>query len=160
MLDGNGTETYSPQNIRTFYDTRPIRFIEEIEHMREEIAKEQTQNEINGKPLQWNGNIYHLASFVISREPIDKHMKLDLWFHPTDYYTVLAKNRCLKANAFREKYILGYDWDIPLPSLPIPFGVGLSLLNSRWIYPLCSERKKFGCIPSLFYDLNGSRRKR
>lgn len=37
VLDGNGTETYSPQNIRTFYDFRPIRFTEEIEHMRGRI---------------------------------------------------------------------------------------------------------------------------
>jgi len=25
--------------------------------------KEQAQNEINGKPLQWNGDVYHLANY-------------------------------------------------------------------------------------------------
>jgi hypothetical protein len=129
VLDGNGIETYFPQNIRTFYDFRPMKFIDEIEQMRGRIAKEQARNEINGKPLQWNGDVYHLARYVLSREPVREHMKLNLWFHPTDYYTVLAKNRCLKENTFREKYILGYDWEIPFPSLPIPFGVGLSLLT-------------------------------
>lgn len=150
VLDGNGTETYSPQNIRTFYDTRSIRFIEEIEHMKEEIVKEQTQNEINGKPLQWNGNIYHLANFIISRESIDEHMKLGLWFHPTDYYTVLAKNRCLEENAFREKYMLGYDWDIPLSSLPIPFGVGLSLLTADGYILFAQREGNLGVRPRYF----------
>jgi len=129
VLDGNGTEAYSPQNIRTFYDFRPIKFIDEIEQMRGRIEKEQVRNEINGKPLQWNGDIYHLAKYILSREPVHEQMKLNLWFHPTDYYTILAKNRCLKESIFREKYILGYDWEIPFPALPIPFGVGLSLLT-------------------------------
>ena len=36
VLDGNGIEPYAPQNIRTFYDLRPILFTEEIEKVREE----------------------------------------------------------------------------------------------------------------------------
>jgi len=150
VLDGNGTETYSPQNIRTFYDIRPVRFYGEIEHTREEIAKEQAQNEIDGKPLQWNGNIYHLANFVISREPTDEHMKLGLWFHPTDYYTVLAKNRCMKEPTFRKKYIIGQDWDIPFPSLPIPFGVGLSLLTSDRYILFAQRDGNLGVRPRYF----------
>jgi hypothetical protein len=150
VLDGNGTETYSPQNIRTFYDVRPIRFLDEIEQMREKIAKEQAQNEMSGKLLQWNGDIYHLANYQLSREPVHEHMKLNLWFHPTDYFTVLAKNRCLKENIFREKYILGYDWDTPFPSLPIPFGIGLSLLT-RDGYILFAQREgNLGVRPGYF----------
>lgn len=129
VLDGNGTETYSPQNIRTFYDARPISFIEEIEQAREMVEEEQVRSETNGKPFPWNGAIYHLDKFVLSRDPIHEHMKLSMWFYPTDYYTILAKNRCLKDNTFREKYIQGYDWEIPFSSLPIPFGIGLSLLT-------------------------------
>jgi hypothetical protein len=51
VLDGNGVEVYSPQNIRTSYDFRPVKFIGEIERMKEVIEKEQAQNEISGKPL-------------------------------------------------------------------------------------------------------------
>ena len=130
VLDGNGVETYSPQNIRTFYDVRPIQFIDEIEEMKGRIQEEQAQNEINGEALQWNGDIYHLAECVLSREPVHEQMKLSLWFRPTDYFTVLAKNRCLKEGTFQGKYILGYDWEIPFRALPIPFGIGLSLLTS------------------------------
>lgn len=150
VLDGNGAETYSPQNIRTFYDVRSIRFIDEIEQMREKIAKEQSQNEMSGRLLQWNGDIYHLANYQLSREPVHEHMKLNLWFHPTDYFTILAKNRCLKENSFREKYILGYDCDIPFPSLPIPFGIGLSLLT-RDGYILFAQREgNLGVRPGYF----------
>ncbi len=141
MLDGNGTETYAPQNIRTFYDSRPVQFFEEIEQTREKIEQEQAQHERSGKPFQWNGEIYHLAAYKLSRDPIHEQMKLHLWFHPTDYFTVLAKNRCLKDRTFREKYILGNDWDIPFSSLPIPFGIGLSLVTSDG-YILFAQRER------------------
>jgi transcriptional regulator with XRE-family HTH domain len=149
VLDGNGTETYSPQNIRTFYDVRPIKFIDEIEQMRGRIEKEQAQNEINGKPLQWNGDIYHLAKYILSRDPVHEQMKLSLWFHPTDYYTVLAKNRCLKENTFREKYILD-DWEIPLHSLPIPLGIGLSLLTVDGYILFAQREGNLGVRPGHF----------
>ena len=138
VLDGNGTEIYSPQNIRTSYDFRPVRFTEEIERMKGMIEKEQTQNEINGKPFQWNGDIYHLANYILSRDPVHEQMKVSLWFHPTDYYTVLAKNKCLKEDTFREKYISD-DWEIPFHSLPIPFGIGLSLITADG-YTLFAQR--------------------
>ncbi|HLI70785.1 MAG TPA: helix-turn-helix transcriptional regulator [Ktedonobacteraceae bacterium] len=150
VLDGNGIETYSPQNIRSFYDSRPIRFYEEIEQMRETIEKEQAQNEIDGKSFQWNGEIYHLAKYLLSRDPFHEHMKLSLWFHPTDYYTVLAKNRCMKEYTFREKYISGYDWETPFPFLPIPFGVGLSLLTADGYILFAQREGNLGVRPRYF----------
>jgi DNA-binding XRE family transcriptional regulator len=150
VLDGNGMETYSPQNIHTFYDFRPVNFIEEIEQMKTIIEKEQLQNEINGKPLQWNGDIYHLARCIVSRESIHEHMKLNLWFHPTDYYTVLGKNRCLKENSFREKYVVGYDWEISFPPLPIPFGIGLSLLTRDGYILFAQRGGTLGVRPGYF----------
>jgi hypothetical protein len=150
VLDGNGIETYSPQNIRSFYDSRPIRFYEEIEQMRETIEKEQAQNEIDGKSFQWNGETYHLAKYLLSRDSFHEHMKLGLWFHPTDYYTVLAKNRCMKENTFREKYISGYDWETPFPFLPIPFGVGLSLLTADGYILFAQREGNLGVRPRYF----------
>lgn len=150
VLDGNGIETYSPQYIRTFYDSRSIRFFEEIEQMRERIEKEQARYEENGKLLQWNGEIYHLATYQLSREPTHEQMKLHLRFRPTDYFTILAKNRCLKDETFRKKYILGYDWDIPFSTLPIPFGVGLSLVTSDGYIIFAQREGNVGVRPSYF----------
>jgi hypothetical protein len=150
VLDGNGTETYSPQNIRTFYDSRPVTLIEEIEQIKKEIEEEQAQNEMNGQPLQWNGDIYHLSGYVLSREPAHEHMKLSLWFHPADYYTILAKNRCLKGDMFRKKYILGHDWKVPFSSLPIPFGIGLSLLTKDGYILFAQREGSLGVRPGYF----------
>ncbi len=130
VLDGEGTEAYLPQHIKTFYYPHPIPILEEIEQAKKQIAEEQEQNEKEGRSVHWNGETYHLTNFVMSREPLHERMKLNIWFHPTDYYTVLAKNRCLEDRRFREKYLLEHDWEMPLPSLPIPFGVGLSLVSS------------------------------
>jgi len=149
VLDGNGIEAYAPQNIRTFYDSRSVKFIREIEQVRKEIEKEQVQHEINGEPLQWNGDIYHLARYVLSREPVHEHMKLSLWFHPTDYYTVLAKNRCLKENVFRERHIPD-DSEISLNTLPIPFGVGLSLLTADGYILFAQRGENLGVRPGYF----------
>ena len=77
-------------------------------------------------------------------------MKLHLWFRPTDYFTILAKNRYLKDIAFREKYIQGYAWDISFASLPIPFGVGLSLLTSDGYIIFAQREGNVGVRPSYF----------
>jgi len=150
VLDGNGIETYSPNNIRTFYDSRTVRFNEEIEQMRGRIEEEQAQNEINGNPFQWNGDVYHLAKYMLSRDPVHEHMKVSLWFHPTDYYTILAKNRCLKNNTFRERYILEYDWEIPFSFLPIPVGIGLSLLTTDGYILFAQRDGNLGVRPRYF----------
>jgi hypothetical protein len=150
VLDGNGTETYSPQHISTFYDSRPMPFMDEIEQAKGHIEQEQAQNEKNGKLLQWNGEVYHLANYQLSREPVHEHMKLHLWFRPTDYFTILAKNRCLKENSFQEKHILGKDWEVPFPSLPIPFGIGLSLLTSDGYILFAQREGNVGVRPGYF----------
>ena len=150
VLDGNGTETYSPQNIRTFYDSRPIQFFDEIEQMRGRVAEELAKNETDGKLLQWNGDIYHLAKYQLSKEPVHEHMKLNLWFHPTDYYTILAKHRCLKDHLFREKYILGFDWEIPIQSLPIGSGIGLSVLTSDGYIFFAQREENLAVRPGYF----------
>lgn len=150
VLDGNGVETYSSQDIRTFYDARPVQFFEEIEQTREHIKREQADLERGEKLIQWNGEIYHLATYQLSRDPIHEQMKLHLWFRPTDYFTVLAKNRCLKDRTFREKHITGYDWDIPFPSLPIPFGIGLSLVTSDGYILFAQREGNLGVRPSYF----------
>lgn len=149
VLDGNGVEAYSPQNIRTFYDCNSIKFNEEIEQTREKIAKEQAENEINGRPPQWNGDIYHLANHILSRDPVHEQMKLSLWFRPTDYYTVLAKNRCLKDKTFREKYVPN-DWESSSHTLPIPFGVGLSLLTADGYILFAQRSGNLGVRPGHF----------
>lgn len=150
VLDGNGIEAYLAQNICTFYDFRPVTFVDEIEKMREEVEEEQRCKEMGGKPSSWNGDIYHLGGYVLGREPADEHMKLHLWFSPTDYYTVLAKNKCLKDEAFREKYIHGYDWDIPLRSLPVPFGIGLSLITQDGYILFAQRGRDLGVRPGHF----------
>lgn len=150
VLDGNGTDAYAPQHIHTFCDFRPIHFFEEIEQAREQIEKEQTQDERNEKLLQWNGEIYHLAAYQLSRDPAHEQMKLHLWFHPTDYFTTLAKNRCLKDKIFREKHILGHDWENSFPSLPIPFGIGLSLLTSDGYILFAQREGNLGVRPGYF----------
>lgn len=150
VLDGNGTEVYSPQDICTYYDFRPARFIDEIERMRERMAEERTHNEENGKLLPWNGEVYHLAKYQLSREPIHEQMKAYLWFRPTDYFTILAKNRCLKDPAFREKYGLGYDWNPPSPTIPVPFGVGLSVITGDGYIIFAQREENVGVRPGYF----------
>lgn len=149
ILDGSGIEAYSPQNIRTFYDGRSIEFIDEIEQTRGIIEEEQEKNERNGMPFQWNGDVYHLAKYLLSRDPVHEQMKLSLWFRPTNYYTVLAKNRCLKDKNFREKYISD-DWENPLGIIPVPFGIGLSLLTTDGYILFAQRGGDLGVRPGHF----------
>jgi hypothetical protein len=76
-------------------------------------------------------------------------MKLNLWFQPTDYYTILAKNKCLSQSNFRGKYISD-DWDKNLHPFPIPFGIGLSLLTVDGYILFAQRGQNLGVRPGHF----------
>lgn len=149
ILDGNGTEAYDPQNISTFYDPRPVTFLEDIQQIKAQIEEEQTQAKKDEKLLPWNGQIYHLANYQLSREPIHEHMRLNLWFSPTDYFTVLAKNRYLKNTKSQDKYLTD-DLNISSFDIPIPFGVGLSIITSDGYIIFAQREGNLGVRPGYF----------
>jgi hypothetical protein len=151
VLDGDGTESYLPQHIRTFYDPYPETILEEIQEAKKEIEQEQMQKEKEGKMFSWNGDAYHCVKYVISRDPIHERMKVSLWYKPTDYYTVLAKNRCLDIPAFREKYLLGHDWETLLPSIPTISAVVLSVLSSDGYIILTQRGSNLAVRPGVFH---------
>jgi hypothetical protein len=126
---------------RTFYNPLPTTFLEEIEKGKEEVEKE---GEEKG---YWNGSIYHLEKYIISREPIHEHMKLSLWFRPTDYYSTLSKHRFLQKN---NTYLSGHNWENLVPSIPIHMGIGLCLLTEDGYILLAHRGTKVAINPGVY----------
>lgn len=131
VLDGDGTEVYSPNNIHTHYDSVPATFFDEVLQAKQQIQQEQEEKQQRGEPYQWNGEKYHLSRIVISREPIREHMTLGLWFKPRDHYIGLATRRCLDNPDFRTNHLVDeWDWNSPIVSMSCSMGVDLSVITS------------------------------
>jgi hypothetical protein len=140
-LDGDGERIYLPQHIRSHYIPFAEELPEELQSRRAHIQREQEQRRAQGLPFFWNGAIYALDRFVIGREPINEDMTLDLWFRPSDYYTLLATNMSLDDPEMREKYLAHIDWYESAPHFSHSFGVSLALLTADG-YTLFTRRGK------------------
>jgi DNA-binding XRE family transcriptional regulator len=150
ILDGDGIAVYLPQHIRSHYIPFAEDLPSELQARRNRIQQEQEQRKEQGLPFFWNGKIYSLDRFVIGREPINEDMTLDLWFHPSDYYTFLATNMSLKEPELREKYLSHVDWDEPVPYFSHSFGISLAVVTSDG-YTLFTQRgKNVGSLPSTY----------
>ncbi len=149
-LDGDGSGIYLPQHIRSHYIPFPDELPEELQDRRNQIQQEQEQKKEQGLPSFWNGEIYALDRFVISREPLNENMTLDLWFRPSDYYTFLAANMSLKEPELREKYLSDVDWYETIPYFSHSFGVSLAVVTSDG-YTLFTQRgKNVGTRPRIY----------
>ncbi|HZS78578.1 MAG TPA: hypothetical protein VFA41_18350 [Ktedonobacteraceae bacterium] len=149
-LDGDGSRCYRPQHLRAHYIPFPLELPEALQARRERIQHEQEQRRAQGLPFFWNGEIYALDRFVISREPTHEDMTLDLWFRPSDYYTFLATNMSLHKSALREQYLAEVDWYEPVPYFSHSFGVSLAVVTSDG-YTLFTQRgKHVGSRPTIY----------
>lgn len=139
VLDGDGTSEYAPENIHSHYTLRSEKLPGELQARRNQIQQEQEQKKGQGLPYHWNGKIYNLDHFIISRDPLYEHMLLDLWFSPSDYYTFLATNMSLKDPEIREKYLSDVDWYETVPYFSHSFGISLVVITSDR-YALLTQR--------------------
>lgn len=149
-LDGDGKGIYLPQHIRTHYIPFAQELPEELRARRDHIQQEQEQRKEQGLPFFWNGEIYALDRFVIGREPVNENMTLDLWFHPSDYYTFLATNMSLIEPALREKYLAHVDWYEAVPYFSNSFGVSLAIVTSDGYTVFTRRGKSVGTRPTVY----------
>jgi hypothetical protein len=150
VLDGDGIAEYTPDTLHCHYDSTPKEMASEIEEEKGRIEKEQTQNKAEGKPFQWNGLKYDLSKILISREPEEENMTLDLWFRPTDYYTSLATYKMLDNLDFRKKYFAEEDWLFPSPYFVNSIGTNITVLTSDNHVILTQRSATQGVRPQMF----------
>lgn len=141
VIDGDGTEEYKPQNIRSHFDPQPDTLPDDLAARKAQIQKQQEENRQLGQPFQWDGERYSLDRFFISRTPKEEDMVLDLWFKPSDYYTFLATNQSLKNEPIREKYLKDADWQSPVRFFSNSFGISLVIITSD-NYAIFTQRGK------------------
>jgi transcriptional regulator with XRE-family HTH domain len=150
VLDGDGIAEYTPNTLHCHYDSTPTNVAPEIEEERARIEKEQEQNKAEAKPFQWNGLKYNLFKMLISREPEEENMTLDLWFGPTDYYTSLATYKMLDDLDFRKRYFPEEDWLFPSPHFVNSIGTNMTVLTSDNHVILTQRSATQGIRPQMF----------
>ena len=147
VVDGDGTEEYKQNNIRTHFESQPDTLPDDLAARREHIQKQQEENRQHGRPFQWNGERYSFDRFIISRSPTEEENMLDLWFKPSDYYTFLATNQSLKEESLREKYLKEADWQSPVRFFSNSFGVSLVVITSDHHTVFTQRGKSLGSRP-------------
>jgi hypothetical protein len=148
VVDGDGISEYVPQNIRSHYNSQPDQLPEELQVRRKQVKEQHERNHHEGSPFQWNGERYSLDKFLLSRNPTDEAIILDLWFRPSDYYTYLATNLSLKDQDLREKYLQGVDWRSPVRYFSNSFGISLVVITSDHYTILTQRGQNQGSRPS------------
>jgi transcriptional regulator with XRE-family HTH domain len=149
-LDGDGKSIYLPQHIRSHYIPFAEELPEALQTRRKHIQQEEEQKQEQGLPSFWNGSIYALDRFVISREPTNEQMTLDLWFRPSDYYTFLATNMSLREPALWETYLSDVDWSETIPYFSNSFGVSLAVITSDRYILFTQRGKSVGPRPKVY----------
>lgn len=136
VVDGDGTEKYTPQTLICRVESTPIVLPPDIARLRNEVEiREGTKNRQALAHL-WNGPLYALERYVISRTIPDEHPQLTLTFRPTDYFTFQAtvmsldtKGKDPSEPTLREKYLQKHDPFEPIPFLSNGFGIALVLMT-------------------------------
>jgi len=134
VIDGDGESNYTPKSINCIINSSTLELPPEIIGLREQIQNEEFKNREKGLPNKWNGPLYSLERYAITRLDHDEQMGITLTFRPTDYYTFQATVMSLDKNlmtgpvsfTLRQKYLSGNDFSIPIPFLAN--GVGLVLV--------------------------------
>src|SRR5207253_10650919 len=101
-------------------------------------------------PFFGNGEIYALDRFVIGRDPTNEDMTLDLWFRPSEYYTVLATNMSLKEPALRKSILLMWIGLRQSPTSRIPLGFPVPF-TPKDVIAFAYAHQPFTPGPTLYY---------
>lgn len=130
VVDGDGESEYAPQTIQCHFDPHSLELPPELMESRNQAALAEEKKRNAGLPFRWNGEIYYLDRFVISRNDTEEFLALQLWFGPTDYYTFQATNMRLDEQDLRERYVGNWTWERPIPYFSSSFGISLAVITS------------------------------
>jgi hypothetical protein len=135
VVDGDGQSEFKPENIecRVIHDNFPLP--EELEIIKQEIAAQEKEKELNGLEHKWNGPLYGLAKYRHSRSADQEDMTVLFNFFKTDYFTFLATNMQLNrtlnsGKTIGEEYIPYNQLEKVQTNLANGFGIVLIIITS------------------------------
>lgn len=157
-IDGDGDLTYTPETIKCVVDGTPWPLPPDIKEIRDSIENREIEKKNQGLNYQWNGPLYALDRYVVSRTVPNEDMEITLVFRPTDYYTFQATVMSLDDNlvqppatlTLRQKYLQGRDLAQPIPFLANGFGIVLVILTKDRKLIFARRHQNTGMRPGEF----------
>ena len=147
ILDGNGEEEYAPDTITTRFENKNLLLSEEAKKEKAVIETEQKQNHKNGKSFAWNGEIFTIDKFIVTRSGGEEKLALDLWFHEADYYSFLATNRTLQKLGIPKDH----DWKNPIKGFCNSLGLDLCVVTEDDYLILSKRSGTVGTYKNLYH---------
>jgi len=137
VIDGDGEFAYTPETIRCRVEDGPVTLPSEIQTLRSAIEEREKAKKEKGQSYHWNGPLYALERYAISRTVPDENLEVAFTFRPTDYYTFQATIASLDQNllkppatlTLRQKYLQTQNLAQPIPFLANGFGVVLVIVT-------------------------------
>ncbi len=136
VIDGDGSEAYSPEEVRCRLDPAPLSLPPEIQERRRQIESREIAKGESGLPGQWNGPMVALRRYSIRRTADRERLGVTLTFSETDYFTFQATVMSLDCPmtpggpTLRERYLPTDERCAePVPFLAVGFGVGLAIVT-------------------------------
>jgi hypothetical protein len=90
IVEGDGEQIIDQQSIHVLVDAGQVELPDEMRAWVEEIQQEQDRKKAAGQTHFWNGPVYAVTGFSISRTPIDERPEVYLHLIGSDYFTFLA----------------------------------------------------------------------
>ena len=161
VIDGNGRFEYTPQTLTCRYEDRPISLPPEIIQLRKKIEKEENERKAQGLYPKWNGPLYALERYAISRTTKDENMELTLSLRPTDHFTfratVLSLDTLLTDSSgkftLRERYLENHYPSESIPFLATGIGINVAIITEDEKILFAERDKSVRCRAN---ELDGS----
>lgn len=134
VLDGDGVIEFNEGDIECRYKKETVTLPEGIKELRQEVEAKELKRKEAGEDYRWNGVLYGLSKYRMSREGFREVPHVLFNFHQTDYYTFLATNTQLdrslpNGKTIRETYIPYTNLDKVQPILANGFGVVIVVIT-------------------------------
>jgi hypothetical protein len=113
-----------------------VEFPEELKTFRHEVGLREDTKKAAGQQHLWNGANYAVSSCAVTRTGLTEESEVRLGLQPSDYYNFLAAKDSLDVfipkygKTVREKYLVPFYWNRPVPFLSSSFGVNVTLVTA------------------------------
>ena len=137
VIDGDGELYYSPDTIICRVVGKPLELPSEVMQLKSNIETKNLEMKNRGETFAYNGPLFALGGYAISRTIPSENLELSLSLYKTDYYTFLATVGSLDCKlatppavwTIRSAYLSDIDYSRPVPFLATGFGIALVVIT-------------------------------
>lgn len=154
ILEGDGENLINEQTTRIIVEPTDVTLPKELDLWRQEVEHEQAARKGAGQDFHWNGPIYAVSGFAVSRCGVDESPEICLRLKGADYFTFLATQQLDRyfedGTTPRSRYIEPYAPTETPDFMSASFGVYVAVVTADNLVVFSKRSQKVGAFPGLW----------